>query len=144
MASQEDALRPLVSVLKHSGSAAVREQVVALIDHSIITHPRGLGSGWRSVLQSLAVAAGDAKASVVEAALHASEAVIAALYKGIGVDSEAFPGVCLVLETAMRNPHHEDLSNSAALLMPSVASRLAQSVDKVKQHWCTHKFSNSA
>ena len=42
---QEDALRPLVAVLKHSDSGNVREQVVALIAHSITAHPRGLGSG---------------------------------------------------------------------------------------------------
>ena len=128
---QEDALRPLVSVLKHSGSAGVREQVVALITHSITTHPHGLGSGWRSVLQSLAVAMADNKSVVVEAALSATEAVIAATYKGIGVDTDAFPEVCLILETAMRSPHHEDLSGIAARLVPAVALRLSQSVDKV-------------
>lgn len=128
---QEDALRPLVSVLRHSGSAAVRQQVLDLIDHSITTHPRGLGSGWRSVLQSLVVAAADVRAEVVEACLRATEAVIAALYRGIGVDSEAFPEVCLILETAMRNSYHEGHSNRAAALAPAAAERLSTSADKV-------------
>ena len=91
--------------------------------------------GWRSVLQSLAVAAADLKASVVAAALTATEAVVAALYRGIGVDAEAFPEVCYILETAMRNPIHEPQSAAAANLMPAVAQRLGQSEDKVGLHF---------
>ena len=42
---QEEALRPLVEVLKHSDSADVREATIQIISHAITTHPRGLGLG---------------------------------------------------------------------------------------------------
>ena len=80
--------------------------------------------GWRSVLQSLAVAAADSKASVVQVSLSACEEVVAALYRGVGVDTEAFPEVCYILETAMRNPHHQEHSATAARLIPAVAEKL--------------------
>lgn len=56
---QGDALRPFASILKHSDSAQVRELAVACVSHAVAAHPRGLGSGWRSVIEALTVAAGD-------------------------------------------------------------------------------------
>ena len=81
----------------------------------------------------------DGKPAVVEVALSATEAVIAALYRGIGVDTDAFPEVCFILETAMRSPHHEELSATAARLVPAMALRLSLSADKVKStlHNCS-------
>ena len=58
-------------MLRHSDSPAVRELAVACVAHASSSHPRGLGSGWRSVLEALAVAAGDEEATVVTQALDA-------------------------------------------------------------------------
>lgn len=75
----------------------------------------------------------DAKLSVVSAALEATQPVVAALYKGIGVDAEAFPEVCLILEAAMRNPQHEEASIRATRMMQDAAQRLSKSAEKVRQ-----------
>ncbi len=56
---QGDALRPFAAILRHSDSHAVRELAVACVVHAITAHPRGLGSGWRSVIEALTVAAAD-------------------------------------------------------------------------------------
>ena len=56
---QGDALRPFAAILRHSDSHTVRELAVACVVHAITAHPRGLGSGWRSVIEALTVAAGD-------------------------------------------------------------------------------------
>lgn len=44
---------------------------MACVAHAAGSHPRGLGSGWRSVLEALGVAAADEEANVVGQALDA-------------------------------------------------------------------------
>ena len=83
------------------------------------------------MLQALAVAAGDARPSVVDAALDAVQAVTAALFRGVGVDADSFGPLCDVVETAMRNPLHEGLSVRATGIVPDIAQRLRASADQV-------------
>ncbi len=83
------------------------------------------------MLQALAVAAGDTRPSVVDAALDAVQAVTAALFRGVGVEADSFGPVCDVVETAMRNPLHEGLSIRATGVVPAVAQRLRASDEKV-------------
>lgn len=52
-------MRPFAAILRHSDSPAVRELAAACVVQAITAHPRGLGSGWRSVIEALTVAAGD-------------------------------------------------------------------------------------
>jgi len=80
------------------------------------------------------VAASDARPSVVDAALDAVQAVTAALFRGVGVDADAFGPVCDVVETAMRNPLHEGLSARATGIVPAIAQRLRASTEKVGCH----------
>lgn len=54
---------------------------MACVAHAVSAHPRGLGSGWRSVLAALALAAGDASPTVVGQALDALQPVVEALYR---------------------------------------------------------------
>ena len=44
-----------MTVLRTCDSPAVRESAVRCVVHAIAAHPRGLGSGWRSVLEALQV-----------------------------------------------------------------------------------------
>lgn len=88
-------------------------------------------AGWRSVLQALTVAAGDSSAIVMDGALDATHAVVAALFRGLGIGAECFTNVCGVLETAMRNPAHEALSVTATGIFAALAQRLAVADDKV-------------
>ena len=53
---QDEALRPFVTVLRTCDAPTVREAAVRCVVHAIAAHPRGLGSGWRSVLEALQVA----------------------------------------------------------------------------------------
>lgn len=69
--SQGEALRPFAVVLRHCDAPAVRELAVACVAHAASSHPRGLGSGWRSVLEALSVAVGDEEEAVVAQALDA-------------------------------------------------------------------------
>ena len=54
-AAQDEALRPFVTVLRTCDAPLVRELAVQCVVHAITAHPRGLGSGWRSVLEALQV-----------------------------------------------------------------------------------------
>lgn len=128
---QDEALRPFVAVLKHCDSAAVREQTVQCIAQAITAHPRGLGSGWRSVLEVLIVAAADSAAAVVNQALDALQPVIAALYADVGVGHQHFLGIVTAVAATMRSPFHAELSISAVHVMQSVAQRLSQSDPEV-------------
>ena len=42
---QDEALRPLVAVLRHAENALVREMTVQVVSQAIATNPNGLGSG---------------------------------------------------------------------------------------------------
>lgn len=77
------------------------------------------------------MAAGDPAAPVVDSALDAAQAVVAALFRGVGVDAEYFGDVCRVLEVALRNSAHERLSVLAADVFPAVAQRLASTDERV-------------
>jgi len=44
-----------VTVLRTCDAPTVRESAVRCVVHAIAAHPRGLGSGWRSVLEALQV-----------------------------------------------------------------------------------------
>ena len=81
---QGEALRPFAAVLRHSDSPAVRELAVACVAHAVSAHPRGLGSGWRSVLEALTLAARDASPTVVGQALDALQPVVEALFRPAG------------------------------------------------------------
>ncbi|DBA73285.1 hypothetical protein WJX77_003623 [Trebouxia sp. C0004] len=128
---QDEALRPFVAVLKHCDSAAVREQTVQCIAQAITAHPRGLGSGWRSVLEVLIAAAADSASAVVNQALDALQPVIAALYADVGVGHQHFLGIVTAVAATMRSPYHAELSISAVHVMQSVAQRLSQSDPRV-------------
>ncbi|KAL0043362.1 hypothetical protein WJX79_002614 [Trebouxia sp. C0005] len=108
---------------------ALRQLVAKLL--AITAHPRGLGSGWRSVLEVLIVAAADSAAAVVNQALDALQPVIAALYADVGVGHQHFLGIVTAVAAAMRSPHHAELSISAVHVMQSVAQRLSQSDPQV-------------
>ncbi|KAL3134912.1 hypothetical protein ABBQ32_007876 [Trebouxia sp. C0010 RCD-2024] len=135
---QDEALRPFVAVLKHCDSAAVREQTVHCIAQAITAHPRGLGSGWRSVLEVLIVAASDSAAAVVNQALDALQPVIAALYADVGVGHQHFLGIVTAVAAAIRSPFHPELSISALHVMQSIARQLSQSDPQV---WATPSIS---
>lgn len=128
---QDEALRPFVAVLKHCDSAAVREQTVQCIAQAITAHPKGLGSGWRSVLEVLIVAAADSAAAVVNQALDALQPVIAALYADVGVGHQHLVPIVTAVAATMRSPYHAELSVSAVHVMQSVAQRLSQSDPQV-------------
>ncbi len=44
-----------MTVLRTCDAPTVRESAVRCVVHAIAAHPRGLGSGWRSVLEALQV-----------------------------------------------------------------------------------------
>ncbi len=62
-------------------SPAVRELAVACVAHAVSAHPTGLGSGWRSVLAALALAARDAAPTVVGQALDGLQPAVEALFR---------------------------------------------------------------
>ncbi|KAK9804748.1 hypothetical protein WJX72_003264 [[Myrmecia] bisecta] len=124
---QDEALRPFVAVLRHCDALAVRVLTVQCIAQAISAHPRGLGSGWRSVLEALTVAAADHNPAVVDGALDAIRPVVEALYRGLGVGHEYFADCVTMVSTAMRNPIDEDLSIGAGYILQSLARRLAAS-----------------
>lgn len=57
---------------------------MACVAHAASAHSRGLGSGWRSVLEALALAARDSSPAVVGQALDALQPVIEALFRPTG------------------------------------------------------------
>ncbi|BDA49435.1 probable Brefeldin A-inhibited guanine nucleotide-exchange protein [Coccomyxa sp. Obi] len=122
---QDEALRPFVAVLRHAESAVVREMTVQVIAQAITTHPQGLGSAWRSVLQALTVAAADSAAPVVAQALEAMRGVADALFRGCGLGHELFPDAVAALAAAARNPAAEELSIEAVWALQGVSQRLA-------------------
>jgi Sec7-like guanine-nucleotide exchange factor len=68
---QEDALRPFVAVLRQCDDVTVRELTVACVQQAVTTHPKGLGSGWRMVLQALRLGAVDRSPAVMTTSLEA-------------------------------------------------------------------------
>lgn len=67
--------------LLRADSPAVRELAVACVAHAVSAHPRGLGSGWRSVLAALGLAARDSSPTVVGQALDGLQPVVEALFR---------------------------------------------------------------
>jgi len=123
---QEEALRPFCSILRSCDSPVVRELTVQCIAQAITAHPHGLGSGWRSVLQALEVAAGDVAAPVVEQALEALQPVVEALYRGLGLRREFFPDCLSAARTAALNRHHHELSAGGLQILRTAGRRLAE------------------
>jgi hypothetical protein len=68
---QEEALRPFVAVLRQCDDVAVRELTVSCVQQAVAAHPRGLGSGWRMVLQALRLGAADSNPAVMTTSLEA-------------------------------------------------------------------------
>lgn len=91
---------------------------------AITAHPRGLGSGWRSLLQALTIAASDHNSAVVNQALDALQPVSEALYRGW--QGHAFLSECVdAIMAAVANRQQEELSISALFMLQSVARRLS-------------------
>lgn len=44
-ATQDEALRPFVAVLRHADNALVREMTVQVVSQAVATNAKGLGSG---------------------------------------------------------------------------------------------------
>ena len=113
-----------MSVLRHCDGPGVREFAVRCIAGAITAHPRGLGSGWRSLLQALTIAASDHNAAVVDQALDALQPVVEALYRGW--QGHAFLPECVdAIMAAVANRQQEELSTSALFMLQSVARRLS-------------------
>lgn len=111
-------------MLRHCDGPGVREFAVRCIAGAITAHPRGLGSGWRSLLQALTIAASDHNAAVVNQALDALQPVVEALYRGW--QGHTFLAECVdAIMAAVANRQQEELSISALFMLQSVARRLA-------------------
>mmetsp|Transcript_13201 Transcript_13201/g.37209 ORF Transcript_13201/g.37209 Transcript_13201/m.37209 type:complete len:2067 (+) Transcript_13201:204-6404(+) len=123
---QEEALRPFCSILKSCDSPVVRELTVQCIAQAITAHPRGLGSGWRSVLEALEVAATDYAPPVVEQALEALQPVVEALYRGLGLRKEFFTDCLQAAMAVVLNKHHPDLSLDGFQIFRNCARRLGE------------------
>uniref|UniRef100_A0A061RZZ7 Brefeldin a-inhibited guanine nucleotide-exchange protein 2 n=1 Tax=Tetraselmis sp. GSL018 TaxID=582737 RepID=A0A061RZZ7_9CHLO len=123
---QEEALRPFCSILKSCDSPVVRELTVQCIAQAITAHPRGLGSGWRSVLQALEVAANDYAPPVVEQALEALLPVVESLYRGLGFRRDFLTECLRVSRTIVLNSHHPDLSLGGLQIFRACGRRLAE------------------
>lgn len=65
-------------------SPAVRELAAACVAHAVTAHPRGLGSGWRAVLEALSLAARDSSSAVAGQAADALAPVAEALFRPAG------------------------------------------------------------
>lgn len=92
--TSEGAVRPFVSVLRLCDDSGVRSMALAAVAHMMDAHARGLGSGWKVVLEALRRAAGDTSAVVYEQVLAALELAVAALYRspaGAAVAAAAAP-----------------------------------------------------
>lgn len=57
---------------------------MACMAHAVSAHPRGLGSGWRAVIEVLGLAARDASPTVASQALDALAPVAEALFRPAG------------------------------------------------------------
>lgn len=57
---------------------------MACVAHAVSSHPTGLGSGWRAVLEALAIAARDASPAVAGQAADALAPVAEALFRPAG------------------------------------------------------------
>ncbi|KAK9844232.1 hypothetical protein WJX84_000597, partial [Apatococcus fuscideae] len=125
---QDEAVRPFMAILRHADSPSVREATVQCIAQAINLHPRSLGSGWRSVLEALAIAACDKTDTIVDQALDAVQPVIEGLFRpNAAIPADLFPLCLAVLSQAMRNSHHEKLSISAVYLAQTAGHCLAAS-----------------
>jgi hypothetical protein len=52
--------------------------------------------------------------------------------RGVGVGHDIFPDIVAVVESAVRNPRHQDLSIASIYILQSVARRLADSKPEVR------------
>jgi hypothetical protein len=116
--TQGEALRPLASVLRLSDSPPVRELAAACVAHAAAAHAARLGSGWRSVVDALGVAAADPAPAVVTQALDAMAAVAEALYAPGGAGHALLRECAAAAQAAVRNEAAgaEDLSCAALYL----------------------------
>lgn len=81
--AQEEALRPFVAVLRQCDDPVVRAAVVMHAAEAAASHPRGLGTGWRTFLEVMWRAAGDASPDVAMRAIEGLGVAVEALYKGV-------------------------------------------------------------
>ncbi len=133
--AQGDALRPFSAVLRCSDTPCVRELAVACVSHAVGTHARRIGSGWRAVLECLAVAAADPSPSVVSQALDALSIVFSSLF----ADDESGGHGCLrecmcAVMAAVSNMTLEvqDLVPTALYMVQILARRLAEATHALK------------
>jgi hypothetical protein len=127
--AQGDALRPFSAVLRCSDNPSVRELAVACVSHAVGTHARRIGSGWRAVLECLAVAAADPSPAVVSQALDALSTVFSSLYADDESGGHGFLRECMsAVMAAVSNmtPEVQDLVPTALYMLQILARRLAE------------------
>ncbi|KAL4515001.1 hypothetical protein Ndes2526B_g03682 [Nannochloris sp. 'desiccata'] len=127
--AQGDALRPFSAVLRCSDNPSVRELAVACVSHAVGTHTRRIGSGWKAVLECLAVAAADLSPAVVSQALDALSTVFMSLYADDEGDGHGCLRECMcAVMAAVSNvsPEVQDLVPTALYMVQILARRLAE------------------
>lgn len=123
---QEEALRPFVLVLRQCDDVGVRELTIQCLMQAITAHARGLGSGWRMVVEALRIGVADPYPSVMVQAVKVLQVVIDALYRGPLPGHECLHECVRAVMDGVNNPHHLDLSCASVQLLIRCARRLAE------------------
>ncbi|KAJ9527457.1 hypothetical protein QJQ45_025726 [Haematococcus lacustris] len=125
--AQQEALRPFVSVLRQSDDPAVRRAVVTTVGQLLSLHARrGLGSGWRTLMELLIRAVGDPVPGIAALGLEVLQQVVDALYRPAPAGHACLPECLLCVATAARNSScPEALGLTAVQLLVGCAARLA-------------------
>jgi Sec7-like guanine-nucleotide exchange factor len=96
---QEEALRPFVAVLRQCDDVNVRELTVTCVQQAVTAHPKGLGSGWRMVLQALHLGAVDSSPAVMTTSLEALQ-----VGRWCHDAAQGWGGAVMVLDAAVMGP----------------------------------------